>query len=429
MNYQESLSWLFSQLPMYQREGKAAYKADLKNTLKLDEYFNYPHRKFKTIHVAGTNGKGSVSHMLASVLQESGYKVGLYTSPHLKDFRERIRINGEMVPEEYVTSFVKNHSNKFEEIQPSFFEMTVAMAFEYFALNNVEVAVIEVGMGGRLDSTNIIQPDLSIITNIGLDHTAFLGNTLEQIATEKGGIIKNDIPVVIGETQPETEYVFKEIAQEKNAKIYFADRYYNSEYEMLSTDNKQIFNIKSKNRVVYPDLNLDLLGSYQKKNLLTVLKSLDLLIEKGYQITNDSIYRGLEKVSENTKLLGRWQILGYNPTIVCDTGHNLEGITYVVNQIKQTPYKNLHIVFGVVDDKNIEKILAALPKSATYYFTKANIPRALDQKILKDKANLYRLYGDSYDKVELALKNAKKNADAKDLIFIGGSTFVVAEVV
>lgn len=429
MNYQETLVWLFSQLPMYQRQGKAAYKADLNNTLELDEYFDHPHRKFKSIHIAGTNGKGSVSHMLASVLQESGYKVGLYTSPHLKDFRERIRIDGQMVSENFVVKFVKDHRAKFEEIKPSFFEMTVAMAFDYFAKKNIDVAVVEVGMGGRLDSTNIIQPDLSIITNIGLDHTAFLGNSLSDIAKEKAGIIKKGIPVVIGETQKETEPVFKDFVKEKETNIYFADQYYKSEYDMLSIDNKQVFNIKKKTKTVFSDLKLDLLGTYQKKNLLTVLRSIDLLIEKGYNIKNQAIYKGLERVSKNTSLQGRWQILGFNPTIVCDTAHNVDGIVFVVNQLNQTPHKNLHIVFGVVDDKNIESILEILPKSAKYYFTKANIPRALDQNILKEKANKFDLIGDAYGKVQEALENAKRNADVNDLIFIGGSTFVVAEVV
>ena len=429
MNYQETIEWLFSQLPMYQRQGKAAYKADLNNTLELDEYFNHPHRKFKSIHVAGTNGKGSVSHMLASVLQESGYKVGLYTSPHLKDFRERIRINGQMISENFVVKFVKNHRTKFEEIKPSFFEMTVAMAFDYFAKENIDVAVVEVGMGGRLDSTNIIQPDLSIITNIGLDHTAFLGNSLSEIAKEKAGIIKKDTAVVIGETQIETAYVFQSIAKEKLTDIYFADKYYKCNYAMLSIDNKQVFNIKKDNKIVFSDLKLDLLGTYQKKNLLTVLRSIDLLIEKGYSIKNQAIYEGLERISKNTGMKGRWQILGFNPTIICDTAHNLEGITFVVNQINQTPHKNLHFVLGTVDDKDINKILKILPQDAQYYYTKADIPRALDQNILRKKANELGLKGDAYNKVELALEQAKKNANANDLIFIGGSTFIVAEVV
>jgi dihydrofolate synthase/folylpolyglutamate synthase len=429
MNYQETLDWLFSQLPMYQRQGKAAYKADLNNTLDLDKYFDHPHRKFKSIHVAGTNGKGSTSHMLASVLQESGYKVGLYTSPHLKDFRERIRINGQMISEDFVVTFIEDHHLKFEEIKPSFFEMTVSMAFDYFAKEKIDVAVVEVGMGGRLDSTNIIDPDISIITNIGFDHTAFLGNSLPEIAKEKAGIIKKETPVVIGETHSETEPVFRNFAKEKTAEIYFADNYYFCDYGMLSIDNKQVFNIKKDDKIIYRDLKLDLLGIYQKKNLLTVLRSIDLLIEKEYKITVNTIYKGLENVSKNTGLKGRWQLLGANPTIVCDTAHNFDGIMLVVNQIKQTPYENLHVVFGTVDDKNIDSILNILPTNAKYYFAKANIPRALDQKILKEKANNYGLIGDEYKNVEEALKKAKKNAGINDLIFIGGSTFVVAEVI
>ncbi|HAF28969.1 MAG TPA: dihydrofolate synthase [Bacteroidales bacterium] len=429
MNYQETLNWLFDQLPMYQRQGKAAYKANLDNTLDLDKYFNHPHRKFRSIHVAGTNGKGSVSHMLASVLQESGYKVGLYTSPHLKDFRERIRVNGKMVSEDFVVHFVEDHHKKFEEIKPSFFEMTVAMAFDYFEKENIDVAVVEVGMGGRLDSTNIIQPDLSIITNIGLDHTAFLGNSLAEIAIEKAGIIKKNIPVIVGETQEETKQVFKKVAEDRQAEIYFADQYYSIDYEMLSVDNKQVFNVKNDSGICYLDLKLDLLGKYQARNVLTVLRSIDLLIQLAYVIDRKNIYAALESVINNTGLLGRWQILGVNPTIICDTGHNLEGMTYVIDQIKQTPYKNLHLVFGVVDDKNIDKILEILPQKAHYYFTKADIPRALNQNLLKEKANKYGLMGESYEKVEEALQNAKKNATHNDLIFIGGSTFVVAEVV
>ncbi|PLX19343.1 MAG: tetrahydrofolate synthase [Marinilabiliales bacterium] len=429
MNYQETIAWLFSQLPMYQREGKAAYKADLNNTLELDKYFNHPHKKFKSIHVAGTNGKGSVSHMLASVLHESGYKVGLYTSPHLIDFRERIRINGKMISEEFVVSFVRDHQIKFEDVKPSFFEMTVSMAFDYFAKQNIDIAVIEVGMGGRLDSTNIIHPDLSIITNIGLDHTAFLGSDLTSIAVEKAGIIKHNIPVVIGETQNETEHVFIEKAKENNTNIYFADQFYTIEYSMTSIDNKQVFNVKYEDKLVYNDLRIDLLGSYQKRNLITLLRALDILKNMNYNIDNGSLFEGLLKVSENTGLKGRWQVLGYNPMIVCDTAHNLEGLKYVIEQINQTAYKKLHIVFGVVDDKNLEDILNILPNQARFYFTKANIPRALNQNKLEKEAAKYNLEGKSYEKVSTALEDAKKNAESNDLIFIGGSTFVVAEVV
>ncbi len=429
MNYQETLKWLFNQLPMYQRQGKAAYKANLNNTLKLDKYFDHPHIKFRSIHIAGTNGKGSVSHMLASVLQEAGYKVGLYTSPHLKDFRERIKINGEMISENFVVDFVHEHQKKFQEIKPSFFEMTVAMAFDYFAKQNIDVAVIEVGMGGRLDSTNIIKPELSLITNISLDHTAFLGNSLKKIALEKAGIIKENIPVIIGETQDETEKVFIDKAKEKNAEIYFADQYYKIDYAMLSIDQKQVVNVEKNDEIVYKDINLDLLGNYQMKNLVTVFSAIDSLNKGGFNIDKKYIYSGLKNVTINTGLMGRWQILDNNPTIVCDTAHNLEGIRYIINQINQTPYKDLHIVFGMVDDKNTDNILSILPKQAKYYFTKASIPRALDQKLLKNKAEKYELNGESYENIILALTEAKKNAESNDLIFIGGSTFVVAEVV
>ena len=429
MNYQETLHWLFSQLPMYQRQGKAAYKADLNNTLELDKYFNHPHHKFRSIHIAGTNGKGSVSHMLASVLQESGYKVGLYTSPHLKDFRERIKIDGKMVSEQYVVDFVQKHQQIFEKIKPSFFEMTVAMAFDYFAQENIDVAVVEVGMGGRLDSTNIINPDLSIITNIGFDHMAFLGNTLAEIAGEKAGIIKENVPVVIGETHPETKKVFIHKAIDVNTQIYFADEHYTVDYSMISLDNKQVFNIRNQDKLVYPDLKIDLLGSYQKRNIVTVLKSIEILRELNYTINDNTIYNALSKVVANTGLLGRWQILNQKPLTVCDTGHNLEGLSYVIEQIKNTPHKNLHFVFGVVDDKSIDKILDILPRNATYYFTKADIPRALNQEILKEKAKKYNLNGETYKSVHEALQNAKKNADDNDLIFIGGSTFIVAEAV
>ena len=429
MTYKETLNWLFDQLPMYQRQGKAAYKADLNNTFELDHYFNHPHKKFKSIHVAGTNGKGSVSHMIASVLQESGYKVGLYTSPHLKDFRERIKINGEMISEEFVVDFVHQHQSKFEEIKPSFFEMTVAMAFDYFAEKMIDVAVVEVGMGGRLDSTNIITPEISVITNIGLDHTAFLGNTLTEIAREKAGIIKENVPVVIGETHHETKRTFIEKSEEKNTKIYFADQDYRVDYSMLSMDHKQIFNIYNGNKNVYPELKLDLLGSYQAKNCITALKSIDLLTENFRLISSDAIYKGMANVINNTGLNGRWQILNSKPLTVCDTGHNKEGLAFVMEQIAQTAHKKLHFVFGVVDDKNLDQILGLLPKDANYYFTNADIPRALDRNLLKGKAKKHQLEGDTYETVQTALENAKKNAGDNDLIFIGGSTFVVAEVV
>jgi dihydrofolate synthase / folylpolyglutamate synthase len=429
MTYHETLEWLFNQLPMYQREGKAAYKDNLDNTLALDNYFHHPHTKFKLIHVAGTNGKGSVSYMLASVLQEAGYKVGLYTSPHLKDFRERIKINGEVIPKNYVVEFFDQHRGIIEKIQPSFFEMTVALAFDYFAQNNIDIAVVEVGMGGRLDSTNIIQPELSVITNIGLDHTQFLGDTLKKIAQEKAGIIKERTPVVVGETHPETEPVFLATAKQKNAEIYFADQNYFIDYAMQSVDFKPVFNIKDeKGDIVFRDLKIDLGGDYQQKNLLTVLTAVKILKKIEFLIHDNHLYNGLSNVVKNTGLLGRWQVLNNKPLTIADTGHNSEGLSSIFEQIKQTPHKHLHVVFGVVNDKNIEKVLRILPRQATYYFTRANIPRALDEKVLAEKAMFAGLKGETYPNVQIALANAKKNAADNDLIFIGGSTFVVAEV-
>jgi len=428
MNYNETLEWLFGQLPMYQREGKAAYKANLDNTIALDKYFDSPHKNFKSIHIAGTNGKGSVSHMLASILQEAGYKVGLYTSPHLKDFRERIRINGEMIPKEEVIGFVANHFKIFNNIKSSFFEMTVAMAFDYFNRNKIDIAVVEVGMGGRLDSTNIINPELSVITNIGLDHVAFLGDTIEKIAQEKAGIIKENIPVVIGESQDDAEKVFKDTANSKNTSIIFADKKYKIDYTFFTPDNYQVFNIyNNSDKLIYENLKLDLLGWYQKKNIITVIAAINILIEKGLNINDINIFRGILKTKENTNLLGRWQILQYNPTIVCDTGHNTDGIKTLMEQIEGTPYENLHIILGFVNDKNIDEILKLLPQKAKYYFTKASIPRALDQEILAEKAKKNYLKGNVYKNVLEAKKNAKKNAGPNDLIFIGGSTFIVAD--
>jgi len=429
MTYHETLKWLFDQLPMYQRDGKAAYKDNLDNTLTLDEYFHHPHKKFQSIHVAGTNGKGSVSHMLASVLQQAGYKVGLYTSPHLKDFRERIKINGQMIPENDVVSFFDQHKEIFETIKPSFFEMTVALAFDYFAQKQIDIAVVEVGMGGRLDSTNIIQPELSVITNIGFDHTLFLGDTLEKIAKEKAGVIKENTPVIIGETQPETKPVFLNIARQKDSQIHFADQNYFIDYAMQSVDFMQVFNIKdAKGSIIFRDLKIDLSGAYQQKNLLTALTVIKQLQRSGGNIQDSDIYEGLGNVVENTGLLGRWQVLSHKPLTIADTGHNTEGLNYIFEQIKQTPHKHLHVVFGVVNDKNIEKVLRILPRQATYYFTRANIPRALDEKVLAEKAMFAGLKGETYPNVQFALANAKKNAEDNDLIFIGGSTFVVAEV-
>jgi len=429
MNYQQTLDYLFSQLPVFQRIGKAAYKGDLNNTLALDEYFNYPHKTFKTIHVTGTNGKGSTSHMLASILTKAGYKVGLYTSPHLKDFRERIRINGVVISEQGVIDFVEKHRLIFEKIKPSFFEMTVALAFEYFSIEKIDIAVIEVGLGGRLDSTNIITPELSVITNISLDHTDLLGDTLPKIAFEKAGIIKPRIPVVISQTQPETEQVFQDKAKETHSPIFFADKV----YKVLNVNNQnpdwQSFDLKRDDGFALNDIRLDLRGSYQKLNLPGVLFALDILKTKGYNISEKNIREGLSVSSTSTGLMGRWQKLQEKPLVICDTGHNVDGITQVLEQLKRVKREKLHMVIGMVGDKNIEGVLSLLPKDARYYFTKASIPRALNEITLAEMASKYDLKGETFPTVMEALNSAKRNASRNDLIFVGGSTFVVAEVI
>jgi dihydrofolate synthase / folylpolyglutamate synthase len=428
--YQEVLDYLYSQLPMFQRTGPAAYKDNLDNTIRLDEMFDFPHRSFRSIHIGGTNGKGSVSHMLASVLQEAGYKTGLYTSPHLKDFRERIRVNGEMIGEDAVVQFTRSYLNKneTEKLEPSFFELTVSMAFDYFRTMQVDVAVIEVGLGGRLDSTNIITPEVAVITNISFDHMALLGNTLQLIAAEKGGIIKKNIPVVIGESSSETDFVFEQIARKTESPLAFASQYYESTYGMMTIDGKQSLNIRSNDKVVYTDLQLDLLGIYQRHNVPTVLKTIDILNEKGWNLPKSVIRQGLRNTIRNTGLMGRWQIIGHNPLTVCDTGHNPAGIKLVIEQINQTAWKKLHIVIGMVNDKDQDEVLSILPSNAYYYFTKAAIPRATDPEELAAKASLFGLKGNSYPSVCQALAQALANAGKNDLVFVGGSNFVVAEV-
>jgi dihydrofolate synthase / folylpolyglutamate synthase len=428
MNYKEVLDYLNSQLPMFHRIGKAAYKANLDNTYALDEYFNHPHKKFKTIHVAGTNGKGSVSHFLASILQTAGYKTGLYTSPHLKDYRERIKINGIDIPENYVISFIEKHKPFFAKIQPSFFEMTVALAFDYFASEKVDIAVIEVGLGGRLDSTNIIKPLISVITNISLDHTDLLGDTLEKIAAEKAGIIKKDVPVVIGENHKKTRHVFIQKAEEVDSPIYLADYTYSANSSYFTSDHKQSFNILKNNKICFENLKTGLLGNYQQKNIVTVIQAIEVLRSKNIKIKDEDIFSGVLNVIPNTNFKGRWQIINDRPLTICDTGHNENGMEYIVRQISGTHYNRLHIIFGVVSDKNIDGILKQLPKDAIYYFTKANIPRALDEKSLSKQAENFRLKGETHATVADAFKNAKKNALPDDMIFIGGSTFVVAEI-
>lgn len=405
MNYSDTVNWMFSQLPMYQNKGKVAFKKDLNNTLALSRHLNYPEKKFKSIHVAGTNGKGSSSHMLASILQEAGYKVGLYTSPHLKDFRERIRINGKCVSKQFVIGFIKRNQEFLNQHMLSFFEMTVGMAFDYFAKQKVDIAIIEVGLGGRLDSTNIIIPEISVITNIGLDHTQFLGDTLELIAFEKAGIIKKDIPVVIGETQKETTLIFKNIANQKNAPIYFAD---NSKIELYESDLK---------------------GTYQQHNIKTVVRTILELNKIGYKISKTIIKRGLNKVIENTGLKGRWQVLQQQPKIITDTAHNKEGLLYTMNQLKSESFNKLHLVIGVVNDKNLDAIVNLFPREAQYYFCKPDIPRGLDASILKQYFIEKGYKGEAYQSVNEAFDFAKKQANNDDLIYVGGSTFVVAEII
>lgn len=430
MNYTETLDFLFSRLPIFQRIGPAAYKNNLDTTHRLDELYGHPHRNFKSVHVAGTNGKGSVSHMLAAVLQSAGYKTGLYTSPHLKDFRERIRINGEMISQNDVIEWVENYrvNNESWKLEPSFFELTVAMAFDLFAKYNVDIAVVEVGLGGRLDSTNIISPELSVITNIGLDHVALLGNEIGTIAGEKAGIIKTGTPVVIGTTQSKIQPVFEKVALEKQAPLFYADQEFSVEYALRSLQGNQVLSVNQREEKILPGLALDLKGAYQQKNLPAVLKSIELLRKNNWKITDEHIYEGLVHTAKLTGLRGRWQIIGNNPLIVCDTGHNEDGISEIAAQIKQTPHQHLHIVFGMVNDKNAENILKLLPRDATYYFTKASIPRALNEEQLAEKAAEFGLNGTAFAGVSEALKAARSNAGKNDFIFVGGSTFVVAEI-
>lgn len=427
MNYKETTDWLFAQLPMYQRIGKAAYKASLDTTIRLDRYFGYPHRNFRSIHVAGTNGKGSVTHMLAAVLQTAGYRTGLYTSPHLVDFRERIRINGEMIAKKEVVQFVELHRQILEELKPSFFEMSVAMAFDYFSRQEVEMAVIETGLGGRLDSTNIIDPVISVITNIGLDHTDLLGNTLIAIAREKAGIIKDGIPVVIGDKHKQTRQVFEEKAAALSAPLYFANDYFQVPYSVVTPEEGQYFQVRRGDRTVYPELHSDQLGLVQRKNLPVVLEVLELLRMKGWNIADDSVYDGLASVKDLTGFRGRWEITGRRPLTILDTGHNADGIRSVVHQIENTRHERLHLVYGTVGDKEIDHILQLLPKDAVYYFTMASIPRALDVKLLAAKAAFYGLKGSIHQTVPEALQAAHQAAGPGDLVLVTGSTYVVAE--
>ncbi len=402
--YDQYTDYLFSQVPMFQNVGSNAYKEGLENTHILDEHFGHPHTQFRTIHVAGTNGKGSCSHTIASVLQEAGYKVGLFTSPHLTDFRERIRVNGTMIPEQYVMDFIDNERDFFEPLHPTFFELTTALAFKYFAEQKVDVAVIEVGLGGRLDCTNIITPDISIITNISFDHVQYLGDTLAKIAGEKAGIIKHGVPVVIGEKHPETTPVFTEKAKREQAPLYFAEDY---------KPNK--------------DYQYELKGLYQSKNLQTSLCAIDQLIRNGYHITEENIQNGLLHVTHHTGLRGRWQIVRHSPTVICDTGHNVGGIKYIAQQLKEQKCQELRIVFGMVSDKDVNSVLELMPQNAKYYFCQASVKRAMPHHQLKRLAKQHNLQGNSYKTVENAYKKALSQSNPNDCIFVGGSTFIVAD--
>jgi dihydrofolate synthase / folylpolyglutamate synthase len=426
MNYGQTIHYLYNKLPLYSNIGIKAYKADLNNTLALCEHLGNPQNKIKTIHIAGTNGKGSTSHMLAAVFQECGYKTGLYTSPHLKDFRERIKMNGLMIPQDFVVDFVEKMKSFSEEINPSFFELTFVMALEYFAQQKADIAIIETGLGGRLDSTNVIAPEIAVITNIGFDHIDILGDTLEKIAIEKAGIIKQDIPVVIGETTPETKTIFREKAKEKNAQIFFAEE----KYEIISATpvneklQVEMFHNNIGQTKIY---SLDLSALYQSKNLRTVLTTIDVLKNK-YSLQEENIINALSHVKDITGLHGRWEVIQRNPLIILDVAHNVDGIQQLTNQIKNSSCKKLHIVFGIVKDKEIEKVLELLPKYATYYFTKAQIPRALPEKELLERAQKFNLNGSSYNEVNKALRAAMDKASEEDIIIVCGSVFVVGEV-
>ena len=428
MNYADTTNWMFNKFPMYQKIGAKAYKPDLGNITELLDFLGNPQNNFKTVHVAGTNGKGTVSHTLASIFQECGYKTGLYTSPHLLDFRERIRINGQMIPEQNVIDFIGNNKEKFEEMQLSFFEMATGMAFDYFAKEKVDIAIIEVGLGGRLDSTNVIKPELSVITNISLDHVSMLGNTLAEIAVEKAGIIKPNTPVVIGETQPETKDVFIKKAEECKAPIYFADQIVDCDKVHIESLDYQKFDIWKDNELYIEAVEFPLLGYYQKKNLATVICAVEVLKNK-FNIDKKDIVNGLEFVVKNTNLMGRWQILSRQPLVIADTGHNVGGIKEIVMQLSDMSFRKLHFVLGCVNDKDIDGILHLLPHYAEYYFCKADIPRGLDANILAEKAAEAGLRGNVYESVQQAYNSALNNARFEDVVFIGGSNFTVAEVI
>ena len=427
-DYRSALDYLYTSLPMFQRVGAAAYKADLVNTIKLCDALNNPQHKFKSIHIAGTNGKGSSSHMIAAILQSAGYKTGLYTSPHLKEFTERIKIDGKEIDHEYVVDFVNRIRPEIEKVQPSFFEITVAMAFDYFALHKVDFAVIETGLGGRLDSTNVIMPLVSLITNIGYDHMELLGDTLPKIATEKAGIIKPGVPVIISERQVEVETVFLTKATEAKAALSFANEQFRLKSKMMNDDLTPVFEVYDHEELIFSNLNPELKGDYQRKNITGVLKTIDVLKDQGYKITDQHSKDGIENVIRLTGLKGRWQKLGESPLIICDTGHNAEGLVEVVQQIRSQKYKKLFFVLGMVGDKDITNALKILPKEAYYIFCRASIPRALDAHILSEKAKVEELNGEVIPNVNQAIAFAKSKAEKEDFIFIGGSTFVVGEI-
>lgn len=422
MNYKETIKYLYESVPMFQKVGGSAYKEGLSNTIELDNHFGNPHRSFRTIHVGGTNGKGSCSHTLAAIMQSAGYRVGLYTSPHLVDFRERIRVNGEMVSEEYVVNFVENNRQLFDSLSLSFFELTTALAFRYFADAKVDVAVIEVGLGGRLDCTNIITPDLAVITNISFDHVQFLGDTLAKIASEKAGIIKSGIPVVIGEVVPETREVFVSTATGKGAPITLAEE--NQQIESYQfTDGHPIYQTKS-----FGELRGELGGYCQTKNTNTILNAVLQLQKAGYDITDKNVHEGFANVCELTGLMGRWQKVGDKPLMICDTGHNIGGMEYITKQLAAVKCRQLRIVMGMVSDKDVSGVLRLLPKDAVYYFTRAGIPRALAEDAMKAKAEAEGLHGECYPTVAEAVTAAKKESLPEDFIFVGGSSFIVADL-
>jgi dihydrofolate synthase / folylpolyglutamate synthase len=429
MTYQQTIDYLYQQLPMFSRIGAAAYKKDLHNTIELCNALHNPQNKFKSIHIAGTNGKGSTSHMLAAILQQAGYKTGLYTSPHLKDFRERIKVNGEMITEDFVVEFTERTKELSEKIQPSFFELTVAMAFDYFAMQKVDIAVIETGLGGRLDSTNIITPLVSIITNIGYDHMNILGDTLEEIASEKAGIIKPGVPVVIGEYLPQTKNIFVNKANECNSKIYFAcDEY--TVTDIISTTTALHCTAKNIEHNIAEKFTLDLNGLYQLKNLCTVLCAEGILMQQGYTIKNEAEKFALANTKKLTGLHGRWDIIAQHPAIVLDVAHNEDGIKQIIGQLALINDKKtkIHFVIGIVKDKEVSKVLSLLPSDAAYYFTNAHIPRAMPATELQSKAAAYNLLGNCFDDVNNAIAAAKQKAATTDLIIVCGSVFLVGEV-